>query len=57
MCSQLLDMFGNLLERPLIAADAQKRYPALITMFDEELDCCKALYKTHIRNEEELGEG
>ncbi|XP_076856222.1 dynein axonemal heavy chain 9 [Brachyhypopomus gauderio] len=49
---KVLDMFGSLLERPLIDADAQKRYPVLIKMFDKELDCCKALYKKHMQTEE-----
>ncbi|KAL6475225.1 hypothetical protein MHYP_G00162650 [Metynnis hypsauchen] len=52
---KVLDMFGSLLERPLIGADAQKKYPALITMFDKELDCCKTLYKRHMQSDEELG--
>lgn len=49
-------MFGTLLERPLIAADAQKKYPVLVKMFDKELDCCKELYKKHTQAEEQLGE-
>ncbi|MCJ8738378.1 hypothetical protein PDJAM_G00035190 [Pangasius djambal] len=52
---KVLDMFGSLLERPLIAADALKRYPELVKMFDKELDCCKALYKKHTQAEEQLG--
>ncbi|KAF5902959.1 dynein heavy chain 9, axonemal, partial [Clarias magur] len=52
---KVLDMFGSLLERPLIAADAQKRYPVLVKMFDKELDCCKALFKKHTQTEEQLG--
>ncbi|XP_060795606.1 dynein axonemal heavy chain 9-like [Neoarius graeffei] len=50
-----LNLFGSLLKRPLIAADAQKRYPVLLGLFDEELDCCMALYKKHIQTEEKLG--
>uniref|UniRef100_A0A8B9HTP5 Dynein, axonemal, heavy chain 9 n=1 Tax=Astyanax mexicanus TaxID=7994 RepID=A0A8B9HTP5_ASTMX len=52
---KVLDMFGSLLERPLIAADSQKKYPVLITMFDKELNNCRTLYKKHIQSEEELG--
>ncbi|XP_026855443.2 LOW QUALITY PROTEIN: dynein heavy chain 9, axonemal [Electrophorus electricus] len=52
---KVLDMFGSLLERPLIDADAQKKYPVLINMFDKELDCCMALYKKRVQTEEELG--
>lgn len=54
--SQVLDMFGSLLERPLIAADAQKRYPVLVKMFDKELDRCNELYKKHTQAEEHQGE-
>lgn len=49
-------MFGGLLERPLVAADALDRYPLLVSMFDKELDCCKLLYDRHVRTAEELGE-
>ncbi|KAL0984038.1 hypothetical protein UPYG_G00136240 [Umbra pygmaea] len=52
---KLLDMFGSLLERPLVAADAQNRYFLLICLFDKELDCCKQLAKKHIQTVEELG--
>lgn len=49
-------MFGSLLERPLVAADALDRYPLLVSMFDKELDCCKLLYNQHVRSAEEMGE-
>uniref|UniRef100_A0A668AEI7 Dynein axonemal heavy chain 17 n=1 Tax=Myripristis murdjan TaxID=586833 RepID=A0A668AEI7_9TELE len=52
---KVLDMFGSLLERPLVAADAQDRYPLLVSMFDEELHCCKLLFNKHIQSAEELG--
>ncbi|KAG7491786.1 hypothetical protein MATL_G00007500 [Megalops atlanticus] len=52
---KVLDMFGSLLSRPLIAADADDRYPLLVSMFDRELDCCKVLYNRHVQREEELG--
>lgn len=48
-------MFGSLLERPLVAADALDRYPNLVFMFDKELDCCKVLYNKHIQSAEALG--
>lgn len=54
--SQVLDMFGSLLERPLIAADAKKRYPVLVKMFDKELDRCRVLYRKHMQSVEQLGE-
>ncbi|XP_036372722.1 dynein heavy chain 9, axonemal [Megalops cyprinoides] len=52
---KVLDMFGSLLSRPLLAADADDRYPLLVSMFDRELDCCKVLYNRHVQREEELG--
>ncbi|XP_068439704.1 dynein axonemal heavy chain 9 isoform X3 [Clinocottus analis] len=52
---KVLDMFGGLLERPLVATDALERYPLLVSMFEKELDCCKGLYNTHIHTAEELG--
>ncbi|XP_029978186.1 dynein axonemal heavy chain 9 [Sphaeramia orbicularis] len=52
---KVVDMFGSLLERPLVAADALDRYPLLVSMFDKELDDCKFLYDKHIQAAEELG--
>lgn len=51
-----MDMFGGLLERPLVAADALDRYPLLVSAFDKELDDCKLLYDRYIQRTEELGE-
>uniref|UniRef100_A0A7N8YQ50 Dynein, axonemal, heavy chain 9 n=1 Tax=Mastacembelus armatus TaxID=205130 RepID=A0A7N8YQ50_9TELE len=52
---KVLDMFGSLLERSLVAADALNRYPFLVSMFDKELDCCKVLYNKHIQTAETQG--
>nr|XP_004569740.1 dynein heavy chain 9, axonemal [Maylandia zebra] len=52
---KVLDMFGSLLERPLVATDALDKYPLLVSMFDKELDCCKILYNKHIQAAEEWG--
>uniref|UniRef100_A0AAQ5YU21 Dynein axonemal heavy chain 17 n=1 Tax=Amphiprion ocellaris TaxID=80972 RepID=A0AAQ5YU21_AMPOC len=52
---KVLDMFGSLLEHPLVAADVLDRYPFLWSMFDKELDCCKLLYNKHIQATKELG--
>ena len=49
-------MFGSLLERPLVAADALSRYPLLVPVFEKELNCCKLIYDKHIQLTEELGE-
>ncbi|AWP17229.1 putative dynein heavy chain 9 axonemal [Scophthalmus maximus] len=52
---KVMDMFGGLLERPLVAADALDRYPLLVSAFDKELDDCKLLYDRYIQRTEELG--
>ncbi len=52
---QVLDMFGRLLERPLIAADAHTRYRRLIKMFDKQLECCKMIFKQQMQTEETQG--
>ncbi|XP_062448100.1 dynein axonemal heavy chain 9 [Rhea pennata] len=52
---KLLDMFGSLLERPVIAADAANKYPVLISMFNSALDDARLIYSRHIQAELELG--
>ncbi|XP_044152524.1 dynein axonemal heavy chain 9 [Bufo gargarizans] len=52
---RLLDMFGSLLDRPIIARDAFDKYPLLITMFEEELDTAKAIYDRHMLEVTEQG--
>uniref|UniRef100_A0A665X2B6 Dynein, axonemal, heavy chain 9 n=1 Tax=Echeneis naucrates TaxID=173247 RepID=A0A665X2B6_ECHNA len=52
---KILDMFGSLLERPLVAAVALVKYPALVSLFDGELDSCKLLYNKHILKAEQSG--
>ncbi|XP_056405417.1 dynein axonemal heavy chain 9 [Hyla sarda] len=52
---RLLDMFGSLLDRPIIAQDAFDKYPLLITMFEEELDNSKAIYDQHMLEVKEQG--
>ncbi|XP_048343352.1 dynein axonemal heavy chain 9-like [Sphaerodactylus townsendi] len=52
---KLIDIFGSLLERPLIAADASAKYHLLITIFDRDLDDAKWIYLEHIQEEAELG--
>lgn len=49
-------MFGNLMERPLIAADAIGKYSFILSMFDKELDSCKQLYNKQMKASKELGE-
>ncbi|XP_073435796.1 dynein axonemal heavy chain 9 isoform X2 [Dendrobates tinctorius] len=45
---RLLDMFGGLLDRPIITQDAFDKYPLLIAMFEDELDATKAIYDQHM---------
>ncbi|KAG7239799.1 hypothetical protein INR49_028387 [Caranx melampygus] len=52
---KVLDMFGSLLERPLVATVAVDRYPLLVSEFDKELDSCKLLYNKYIQTAEKLG--
>uniref|UniRef100_A0A672T1I3 Dynein axonemal heavy chain 17 n=1 Tax=Sinocyclocheilus grahami TaxID=75366 RepID=A0A672T1I3_SINGR len=52
---KVLDMFGRLLERPLIAADAHTRYRMLIKMFDKQLECCKLIFKQQMQTGETQG--
>lgn len=52
---QVLDMFGRLLEQPLIAAEAQARYPVLIKLFDKQLEDCKTIFKKQMQMEETRG--
>ena len=49
-------MFGSLLERPLITADAHEKFPLLIRMYDRELDCCKLLFRKQTQMVEKMGE-
>uniref|UniRef100_A0A672V7V5 Dynein axonemal heavy chain 17 n=1 Tax=Strigops habroptila TaxID=2489341 RepID=A0A672V7V5_STRHB len=52
---KLLDMFGSLLERPVIAADAADKYSVLISMFHSALGHARLIYARHIQAELELG--
>ncbi|XP_056325895.1 dynein heavy chain 9, axonemal [Danio aesculapii] len=52
---KVLDMFGRLLEQPLIAAEAQARYPVLIKLFDKQLEDCKTIFKKQMQMEETRG--
>ena len=39
-----MDCFGSLLERPLIHADFEHKYPILLKMFERELDQAKVIF-------------
>ena len=49
---QVLDMFGSLLERPLVSTDAQDRYPLLVSALDDELEYCKIIYNQRVQTAE-----
>ncbi|XP_036884188.1 dynein heavy chain 9, axonemal isoform X2 [Sturnira hondurensis] len=52
---KLLDIAGNLLERPLVARDASDKYLMLIQMFNKELDTVRIIYGQHVQEKAELG--
>ncbi|XP_064351341.1 dynein axonemal heavy chain 9 [Camelus dromedarius] len=52
---KLLDIAGNLLERPLVAQDVSDKYLVLIRMFSEDLDAVRVIYSQRVQEEAELG--
>ncbi|KAM5310557.1 dynein axonemal heavy chain 9 isoform 2-T2 [Glossophaga mutica] len=52
---KLLDIAGNLLERPLVARDASDKYLVLIQMFNQELDTVRMIYGQRVQEKAELG--
>nr|XP_030717250.1 dynein heavy chain 9, axonemal isoform X1 [Globicephala melas] len=52
---KLLDIAGNLLERPLVAQDTSDKYLVLIGMFSEDLDAVRTVYSQHVQEEVEPG--
>ncbi|XP_059938624.1 dynein axonemal heavy chain 9 isoform X1 [Mesoplodon densirostris] len=52
---KLLDIAGNLLERPLVARDTSDKYLVLIRMFSEDLDAVRVIYSQHVQEEVEHG--
>nr|XP_058139450.1 dynein axonemal heavy chain 9 isoform X3 [Dasypus novemcinctus] len=52
---KLLEISGNLLERPLIAQDTSHKYLVLIRMFNKDLDAVRIIYIQYIHEEAELG--
>nr|XP_023509281.1 dynein heavy chain 9, axonemal isoform X3 [Equus caballus] len=52
---KLLDVAGNLLERPLVAQDASDKYLVLIQMFNQDLDTVRIIYSQRVQEEAELG--
>ncbi|XP_023100299.2 dynein axonemal heavy chain 9 isoform X1 [Felis catus] len=52
---KLLDIAGNLLERPLIAQDASEKYLLFVRMFHKDLDTVRVIYSQRVQEEAELG--
>nr|XP_060500991.1 dynein axonemal heavy chain 9-like [Panthera onca] len=52
---KLLDLAGNLLERPLIAQDASEKYLLFVRMFHKDLDTVRVIYSQRVQEEAELG--
>uniref|UniRef100_A0A667HV87 Dynein axonemal heavy chain 9 n=2 Tax=Lynx canadensis TaxID=61383 RepID=A0A667HV87_LYNCA len=52
---KLLDIAGNLLERPLIAQDASEKYLLFVRMFHKDLDTVRVIYNQRVQEEAELG--
>ncbi|XP_066120408.1 dynein axonemal heavy chain 9 [Saccopteryx bilineata] len=52
---KLLDIAGNLLERPLVARDVAAKYLALIQMFNRDLDTVRVMYTQRVQEEAEHG--
>ena len=46
---QLMDIFGSLLDRPMIKEDFDRNYPRLVTLMDEEILCVKDIYDEHMK--------
>ena len=41
---QLIDIFGPLLQRPLIKVEFDENYPEVVRMMDEDILACKEIY-------------
>ena len=50
-----MDIFGSLLDRPLIHADFEFKYPILLKMFEKELDHAKMIFDKHGTDTEQEG--
>lgn len=51
----MVDIFGSLLERPLIYEDFKSRYPCLLKMIEVDLDEVKKIFDEHTTTETEKG--
>ena len=51
----MVDIFGSLLDRPLINDDFKSRYPCLMKMIEEDLDEVKKIFDNRVSEETETG--
>jgi len=54
---KMVDIFGTLLERPLIKEDFKSRYPCLMKMIEADLDDVKKIFDHHVNAESESRPG
>ncbi|XP_066292954.1 dynein beta chain, ciliary-like [Branchiostoma lanceolatum] len=52
---KLLDIFGSLLERPIISEDTNSRFPTILSMYDRDLDTAKQMYDLYMAEEKANG--
>ncbi|XP_078609718.1 dynein beta chain, ciliary-like isoform X2 [Branchiostoma floridae x Branchiostoma japonicum] len=52
---KLLDIFGSLLERPIIAEDTNSRFPTILSLYDRDLDTAKQMYDRYMAEEKANG--
>ena len=57
MLSQMVDIFGTLLDRPLIKEEFKSRYPCLMKMIEADLDDVKKIFDHHVNAESESRPG
>lgn len=52
---KLIDIFGSLLERPMIKQDFDRNYPGLVTLMENELTDAKRIYDEQMAIKSETG--
>ena len=52
---RLLDIFGSLLERPLIKDDFDPNYPKIVAMMEHELNVAKQIYDSNMQHKSDHG--
>ena len=54
---QMIDIFGTLLDRPVIHEDFKSKYPCILGMIETDLDEVKRIFDHHIAAEAVRGTG